>query len=311
MREETNMQALLWCQYLAKAAEDHQKDLTDTGDLSAIGSDGSSYKQRIEKYCRWGGSIFQALDFGARQTPIETVVAWLVDDGNPKRTSRTNLLSVKQRHFAASFGTHLDAENCCVGVFAAQVVPLNVDDGDELGMRGQSNLPEGLRNIESSNDNIRNRKLKQMDWKSFATQVFKLQNKIRQNPKSFIPYLERSLKRFHGSIYTTEDGCNAIRTEEGQAAFIEAIEYLRSQKSIAPLKWSEELARAAKDHCNDLGTSGQMSSIGSGKSIRSLYMNELRILEIVSAFCFCYCNVSFSRNFCYQFFIKSDHLNDL
>ena len=58
-------------------------------------------------------------------------------------------------------------------------MPINVDDGDELGIRGRSDLPEGLRNIESSDDNIRTQKLKKMDWKSFATQVFKLQNKIR------------------------------------------------------------------------------------------------------------------------------------
>ena len=57
-------------------------------------------------------------------------------------------------------------------------------------------------------------------------------------------------------IYTTEDGCNAIRTEEGQVAFMEAIEYLRSQKPLSILKWSTELTRAAKDHCNDLGATG-------------------------------------------------------
>ena len=87
--------------------------------MGNIGSNGSTYKDRIEKYCRWGGSIFQALDFGPRDAPIEVVISWIVDDGNPKRTSRSNLLSVKQRHFAASFGSHMDAENCCIGIYAA------------------------------------------------------------------------------------------------------------------------------------------------------------------------------------------------
>lgn len=192
------------------------------------------------------------------------MIAWLVDDGNPRRTSRTNLLSVHQRHFAASFGGHPEAENCCVGVYAAQVVPLNVDDGDELGIRA-GDLPEGLANVNTELDNKRTRKLKSMNWQSFAQKIFELQNKIRRNPKSFIPYLEKSLTRFHGMIYTTEDGCNAIRTEEGQVAFVEAIEFLRSQKPISVLKWSDELARAAKDHCNDLGATGLMTSIGSGK----------------------------------------------
>jgi hypothetical protein len=56
-----------------------------------------------------------------------------------------------------------------------------------------------------------------------------LQNKIRVNPKSFIAILERSIQRFHGNIYTTDDGCSAIVTEEGPEAFMEAIEFLRAQ----------------------------------------------------------------------------------
>ena len=62
------------------------------------------------------------MDFGKRINPKEVVIMWIVDDGNQRRTCRTNLLSVHQRNFAASFGTHPEAENCCVGVFAAQVV---------------------------------------------------------------------------------------------------------------------------------------------------------------------------------------------
>ena len=63
------------------------------------------------------------------------------------------------------------------------------------------------------------------------------------------------MTRFKGMIYKTEDGCSAIRTEEGQVAFVEAIEFLRSQKPMVALKWSDELAKAGKDHCEDLGAS--------------------------------------------------------
>ena len=59
------------------------------------------------------------MDFGKREDPKEVVITWLVDDGNERRTCRTNILSVHQRHFAASFGDHREAQNCCVGVFAA------------------------------------------------------------------------------------------------------------------------------------------------------------------------------------------------
>ena len=161
-------------------------------------------------------------------------------------------------------------------MFAAQVVPLNVDEGDELGIKGM-NLPEMPK---AEEENLRMRKLHQIEWKSFARRIFDLQNKIRQNPKSFIPYLERSLGRFHGDIYTSEDGCTAIRTEEGPMAFVEAIEFLRSQKPMTVFKWSDELERAAKDHCNDLGATGQMSSIGSGKFIHIVSSDDPNTFKI-------------------------------
>jgi hypothetical protein len=62
-------------------------------------------------------------------------------------------------------GTHIEAENCCVGLFAAQIVPFVVDDGDELGFRGVSNLPDYIKAIP---ENARGRKLREMDWKAFA-----------------------------------------------------------------------------------------------------------------------------------------------
>jgi len=114
--------------------------MTASGRMGASGSDGSSYKDRIERYCRWGGSIYQAIDLGERKDPQEVVIAWLVDDGNSRRTSRTNIFAYHARNFAASFGEHPEADNCCVGVFAAQVVPLQVDEGDELGIKGGANL---------------------------------------------------------------------------------------------------------------------------------------------------------------------------
>ena len=66
MNKQTGLHALQWNNLLEGAAVDHQTDLTNTGSFSAVGSDGSNYKTRIEKYCRWGGSIFQASDFGER-----------------------------------------------------------------------------------------------------------------------------------------------------------------------------------------------------------------------------------------------------
>ena len=51
------------------ACNDHLKDIlqaTRFDQLCHTGSDKSTYKDRIERYCRWGGSIFEALDFAPR-----------------------------------------------------------------------------------------------------------------------------------------------------------------------------------------------------------------------------------------------------
>ena len=63
----------------------------------------------------------------------------------------------------------------------------------------------------------------------------------------------------------TADGESAIETDEGPDAYLEAIEFLKEQDPVPPLKWSQELSYAAQDHVNDVGPVGSMSSIGSGK----------------------------------------------
>ena len=104
-----------------------------------------------------------------------------------------------------------------------------------------------------------------MDWRSFSLDVFELQNKVRSSPQSFIPILEKALTRFIGSVLKTADGESAIETDEGPDAYLEAIDFLKEQDPVSPLKWSQELSYAAQDHVNDVGPVGSMSSIGSGK----------------------------------------------
>ena len=60
MLKELNMNELL-----EKAGVDHYKDMAKSGIISHTSSDGkTTYKQRIEKYAAWGGSIFEAVLYG-------------------------------------------------------------------------------------------------------------------------------------------------------------------------------------------------------------------------------------------------------
>ena len=64
----------------------------------------------------------------------------------------------------------------------------------------------------------------------------------------------------------SEDGKRGIETQEGVKAYVEAIEFLAGKKGLPPLKWSNELSMAAKDHIHDIGPKGITSSLGSGKN---------------------------------------------
>ena len=54
--------------------------------------------------------------------------------------------------------------------------------------------------------------MQKKDWEKFALEIFELQNKVRQNPKFFVPYLEKSLTRFMSKVLMTEDGKSGFET---------------------------------------------------------------------------------------------------
>jgi uncharacterized protein YkwD len=105
------------------------------------------------------------------------------------------------------------------------------------------------------------------DYIKFSKEIFEALNKIRQNPASFIPTLERSMERFKHKVLMTADGLSGHETVEGAMAYIEGIEFIRQLKPVPALAWSLKLVQAARDHVNDIGPKGSTSGIGSGKEI--------------------------------------------
>jgi uncharacterized protein YkwD len=96
-------------------------------------------------------------------------------------------------------------------------------------------------------------------------EVFTEINSLRANPQSFIPYLEEMKKSYKGRIYTNKDGIE-FSTNEGTMAVDEAIEFLKKQTSLAPLKLSKGLSKAAAAHLEDMAKTGIFSSQGSNMS---------------------------------------------
>ena len=105
---------------LEKAAADHYKDISKNGTVSHKSSDGkTTYKERIEKYAAWGGSIFEAILYGpAKPTPRDAALAWIIDDGFTSRTHRKNIFNSLLSEVSIVAGPHSKTEFCYIAVFA-------------------------------------------------------------------------------------------------------------------------------------------------------------------------------------------------
>ena len=106
---------------LEKAALDHYLDIAPKGIVSHTSSDGKTqYKERIERYAKWGGSIFEAIQYGPKRPKARDVVlGWVIDDGFETRVHRKNIFNKEHHQIAFVSGPHKDAQFCIIAVFAS------------------------------------------------------------------------------------------------------------------------------------------------------------------------------------------------
>ena len=104
------------------------------------------------------------------------------------------------------------------------------------------------------------------DWSAVEREIIAEHSRVRQNPQSYIPILEAHLASMNanGEI---PGGCGAnctLVTQEGQAAVVEAISFLRSQPPVGPLKPSDAIATVAKSHAQSQrdGAIGHVDTAG-------------------------------------------------
>ena len=104
-------------------------------------------------------------------------------------------------------------------------------------------------------------------YENLKSDLYISHNKLRNNPESFIPILERDMKYLIGNILSRPDE-TPILTNEGRDAYEEAIMFLRNQESCHSLNNSIYLELAADQHAKDCGINGQSSHLSSdGKSL--------------------------------------------
>ena len=57
-------------------------------------------------------------------------------------------------------------------------------------------------------------------------EIFELMNRVRTDPKAFVPHLQDMIGRFEANNLLKQPGKTTLRTKEGPAAVNEAIDFL-------------------------------------------------------------------------------------
>ena len=103
---------------------------------------------------------------------------------------------------------------------------------------------------------------KMNDFKELEKEIFRQHNLLRSDPQSFIKKVKNCMKYYSLKIYHPP-GEDPVQTYEGKEIISEVIQFLKAQKPVELLEYSESIALACRDHVKDIGPKGLTSHEGS------------------------------------------------
>ena len=96
-----------------------------------------------------------------------------------------------------------------------------------------------------------------INFNSIQLSLYKELNKLRQDPKSYIPLIKEQMKLIKkNNILQKKDSNLRIQLIEGKEAYEEAIYFLEQQEPVSVLKKEIKLSYAAQDLVKDIGERG-------------------------------------------------------
>ena len=117
MEDTDPVDPMLPSEVLTLAALDHAGDLSASGETGHVGSDGSLFSARIERYGEWRNTIGEVISYGP-DTGREIVIGLLIDDGVDDDGHRRNLLNPDFMLVGIAVEEHSSYGNVCVIDFA-------------------------------------------------------------------------------------------------------------------------------------------------------------------------------------------------